>query len=380
VTNRKFNHVFTPLGSGTSGIDPIELSTIEIAQAAISEISQLSLPAVPFNLFLEQLLVSGDDWFRWISPLGQIRETKVALSGLFGRFVARAYLSRYFKFTYFDPIKSNTQNLSGWPAFKVERKPAHPGDLPDWVVATKVAANSIAIAEAKGSHNISGFQASLDAAMKQVQRVDILSNGVALAIKRYAVAARWAVQNYQGLEMPWLAVDDPQEGQRDPSDEEIGLLIRSTRLGHFSALVEGFGAGETAGILRGAKMSRPGQLQLPVAEQVQIERPHSGAKSVIGAIITPFGVRSLPRDGDLENYRLSLIAAYGDRSMLLVIDVDTLKNASLIVDDEATTKVTPIFQGDSIWAEEHVNIDGSELIPLHSVVLKRSSLLDGDVL
>ena len=30
------------------------------------------------------------------SRLGQAREVKVALSGLFGRFVARAYLERYF--------------------------------------------------------------------------------------------------------------------------------------------------------------------------------------------------------------------------------------------------------------------------------------------
>jgi len=93
----------------------IELSTGEIADAAIREICQLSLSAAPFDLLLEQLLAPADKWFRWIGPLGEIRETKTALSGLFGRFIARAYLTRYHGFAYFEPVRSETQALAGWP-------------------------------------------------------------------------------------------------------------------------------------------------------------------------------------------------------------------------------------------------------------------------
>ena len=40
--------------------------------------------------------------FIFKEPLGQAREVKAALSGLFGRFVARAYLERYFKLSIFE--------------------------------------------------------------------------------------------------------------------------------------------------------------------------------------------------------------------------------------------------------------------------------------
>lgn len=207
--------ISAPNGQGTSTESLIELTTDEIADAAIREIVQLSLSATPFDLFLEQLLVPNDTWFRWIGQLGHIRETKTALSGLFGRFIARAYLTRYFGFAYFEPVQSDTQSLAGWPSFTVKRKAD--GDLPDWVIASHAGANSIAIAEAKGSHNIAGPNSPLESARKQVNRIDVLSGQLRSSLSamlsqrdgRYT-----AIRGYMNLGWPSMIPKKANANQR----------------------------------------------------------------------------------------------------------------------------------------------------------------------
>ena len=57
---------------------------------------------------------------------------KVALSGLFGRFVARAYLERYFGMSVFAHLTQHTLTLDGREdGSKIVRLAR--GDLPDWV-------------------------------------------------------------------------------------------------------------------------------------------------------------------------------------------------------------------------------------------------------
>src|SRR5579863_10361189 len=107
MTIRTFHHTFSPFTHPLSHLGAVSISTTEIAQAGIIEIIQLALSAAPFDLLLENLLVPGDHWFKWLGPLGQIRETKTALSGLFGRFVARAYLTKFLGFTHFEPIRAD---------------------------------------------------------------------------------------------------------------------------------------------------------------------------------------------------------------------------------------------------------------------------------
>jgi hypothetical protein len=202
----------------------------------MQEITQLSLNAAPFNLFLDGLLDSETTRFKWVSQLGQVRETRTALSGLFGRFIARAYLTRYHHFGYFEPIRSDAQLLSGWPSLQIRRKQGIKGDLPDWIVAPYAGAANVAVAEAKGSHNTSGPWPSLEAAKKQVGRVDVISGQTALRVERFAVATRWAVRGDACLSEPWLVVHDPEDGERVPTPEEDGNLARLTALGHFASL------------------------------------------------------------------------------------------------------------------------------------------------
>jgi len=369
MTNRRFNHVFFPPSQGTGGLKIIELTTTEIADAAIREIVQISLSAAPFDLFVDQLLIPSDIWFRWVSPLGQIRETKTALSGLFGRFVARAYLTRYCQFRYFEPIRSDTQTLSSWPNFTVRR--VDNGDLPDWIVTTAAGANSIAIAEAKGSHNTNGYGAPLASAKSQVRRIEIMSGTTTLAIKRYAIVSRWSVQGNPNLDMPWLAVDDPEEGERPPNSNERKLLARSIALGHFAAMAEGLGATAISNALQLAKKARPGSLQLPRQELIQVEREDAHARTVLGAAITSSGIIPLPRDGDLEEFRSALQTVYGDKVMLLTIDVETLKKIDAGEFPIEGEQLAPPVGEPSFWEEERQHSDETNLIPIRLATLSR---------
>src|ERR1700742_1655850 len=132
-----------------------ELTTDEIEDAGIREV--LQTPGATFGSWaiLDALLAPTGPGspFVFREPLGQAREVKVALSGLFGRFVARAYLERYFNLSIFAHLGSRTIDLDRRRRVKVMRLSR--GDLPDWV-ACAADLSSLTVAEAKGCHDVGG--------------------------------------------------------------------------------------------------------------------------------------------------------------------------------------------------------------------------------
>lgn len=94
---RTFLHSFDPPSSSPVTGPSIDLEVSEIEDAGIREV--LQTPGVTYGSWsiLDKLLMptGAGTPFIFREPLGQSREVKVALSGLFGRFVARAYLERY---------------------------------------------------------------------------------------------------------------------------------------------------------------------------------------------------------------------------------------------------------------------------------------------
>ncbi|GJE27543.1 hypothetical protein LKMONMHP_2403 [Methylobacterium organophilum] len=363
---RNFRHRYTPAGQGTAGQDPLQLTTTEIADAAIREIVQISLGSAPFDLFLDQLLVPNVRPFRWVAQLGQIRETRTALSGLFGRFVARAYLTRYCGHRYFEPIRADLQALGGWPHFTVRKN--LPGDLPDWIVATAAGANAFAVAEAKGSHNGSGPMPSLSAAMAQARRIDIMANGSKLKVKRYAIATRWAVQGHARLQDPYLWVDDPDEGEVDPTPKDLRYIRRSIALGHYAAFAEGFGLPKTAQALLRAKLERPGRLDLPRRDQTFLSVAGGEPYPAIAAAVVPNGVIPLPRDGDLDTFGRALSTLFGERVAILAVRIDAILAADRLEEREGDALPTP--PDPSFWRLRREQGDGSEQVPLTEVTLR----------
>ena len=153
-----------------------------------------------------------------------LREVKVALSRLFGRFVARAYLERYFGLSVFVPPSRGPVVLDRRRAIEI-RKYAR-GDLPDWVAAPS-SLRELTIAEAKGSHDSSGPAKALKRAWKQAGRVDILSGGRRATVKRMAIVTRWGVRR-DGPREPWISVRDPiDEGDAMEPDEAEAYTVGS---------------------------------------------------------------------------------------------------------------------------------------------------------
>src|SRR5258708_17206788 len=95
---RTFAHSFDPASANPIKGPVAELTTDEIEDAGIREVLQTPGATLGSWAILDALLVPTGPGspFVFREPLGQAREVKVALSGLFGRFVARAYLERYF--------------------------------------------------------------------------------------------------------------------------------------------------------------------------------------------------------------------------------------------------------------------------------------------
>jgi hypothetical protein len=381
---RSFNYQLTGVPKPVSG--NLDLDTDDIADAAIREITQLSLNASPFGFLLEELLVTGDPRFRWVSALGHVRETKTALSGLFGRFVARAYLEAKQGYAYFAPIVDDDQRLSftGLKARRNLDRYGRPvgGDRPDWAIGGPA---GVAIAEAKGTYNEKGPAAPLKAATVQAQRFAFAAGPTVLTTKRWAVASRWAVDGSANLQEPHLAVHDPEDGERDPTPEEAVALSRGVALAHHAALLGGMGLTETASAVRQAIASKPGQLKLPPSERI-VRRLADGREAVVyGMIVTPFGFIRLPAEASPETRAQAASDLSDGQASLLSVGADALQaidagagssspaaKALAVAIQSALNALPPPGDGD-FWRRGRRGRDGTEWAPLEQTQLSRPS-------
>ena len=237
---RTFRHEFCPYGDNPIPGPNVELTVEEIEDAALREV--LQAPGAPFGSWaiLDRLLEPTGDHTPFIfrEPLGQSREVKVALSGLFGRFVARAYLEKYFGLSIFAHVTESRLLLNSSHEIEVVRRGG--GDLPDWV-ACNASIRNLTVAEAKGSHNLSGPKQALRTAWDQAKRIDIKIGARRVTVKRLAVATRWGMTGERPAD-PWISVRDPvDKGDPVTPDEEGAILVgvarhhvanMVTRLGH----------------------------------------------------------------------------------------------------------------------------------------------------
>ncbi|WP_291618391.1 hypothetical protein [Bradyrhizobium sp.] len=179
-------------------------------------------------------------------PLGQAREVKVALSGLFGRFVARAYLERYFKLSIFAHLGSRIIDLDRRKKIKVKRLAR--GDLPDWIACASDL-SSLTVAEAKGCHDVGGPAKALDRAWAQAKRIDVTVKDRKVSVKRIAIATRWGMAA-SGPSDAFLSARDPvDEGDPIEPEDQESLFIGLLRL-HIANLIKPLGHAELAGALQ----------------------------------------------------------------------------------------------------------------------------------
>jgi len=204
--------------------------------------------------------------FVFREPLGQAREVKVALSGLFGRFVARAYLERYFNLSIFAHLGNRTIDLDRRRKVRITRLSR--GDLPDWIACASDL-SSLTVAEAKGCHDVGGPAKALDRAWAQARRIDVTAQGRKVTVKRIAIATRWGMAT-AGPADACLSVRDPmEEGEPHTQEEKDALFIGMLRL-HIANLIKPLGHAELAGALRNLTLQ-----SFPRRPQGEVERARS---------------------------------------------------------------------------------------------------------
>jgi hypothetical protein len=240
-----FHHNFEPSSATVLGAS-VDLTTREIEDAGLREILQTPGAALGNWDLLDALLEPGHLDFVFREPLGQAREVKTALSGLFGRFVARAYATRHLMYSHYQHIYRPPMRLTGPTRGEVRRVVGSRGDLPDWAVWSGT--HGLGIIEAKGCHDTKGPQAALGRAYKQAERAEIVVGGRLAPFKRYAIATRWGFASPLAT-VPKLAVKDPQiEGDGVTPDETQALGLGIVRR-HCASLLGRLGYAELANAL-----------------------------------------------------------------------------------------------------------------------------------
>ena len=244
---RTFLHSFDPVSASPITGPTVDLTVAEIEDAGIREV--LQTPGATYGAWsiLDTLLMptGAGTPFIFKEPLGQAREVKVAMSGLFGRFVARAYLERYFNLSIFAHLGSKTIDLDGRRRVKVKRLSR--GDLPDWIACASDL-SSLTVAEAKGCHDVAGPAAALARAWAQAGRINVTARGRKVTVKRIAIATRWGMA-FSGPAEAQLSVKDPvDEGEQVKPQEKDALFIGMLRL-HIANLIRPLGHVELADAL-----------------------------------------------------------------------------------------------------------------------------------
>lgn len=238
-----FQHDFQP-PSGTLLGATVDLATREIEDAGLREVLQAPGASLGTWSILNALLEPCGE-FRFREPLGKSREVKTALSGLFGRFVARAYAERYLRFTNFAHIHSPPMLLDARRDAEVLRVRGCRGDLPDWVAW---APRKLAIIEAKGCHDNKGPQTRLGKAYEQAERAEIRVGGRLARFRRYAIATRWGIGGPKPTES-MLHVRDPDNDAEDVTPAELDAVGIGVVRRHIAALMKPLGQSELSGAL-----------------------------------------------------------------------------------------------------------------------------------
>lgn len=245
---RTLIHSFDPPAASPVAGPTVDLEVSDIEDAGIREVLQTPGAAYGAWSILDALLTptGAGTPFIFKEPLGQAREVKVALSGLFGRFVARAYLERYFNLSIFAHLSSRIIDLDRRRKIRVKRLSR--GDLPDWIACASDL-SSLTVAEAKGCHDAGGPAKALARAWTQAGRIDVTANDRKVTVKRIAIATRWGMAA-AGPADAHLSVRDPlDEGDPiDPTDKDT-LFIGLLRL-HIANLIKPLGHAELAGALQ----------------------------------------------------------------------------------------------------------------------------------
>jgi hypothetical protein len=362
---RTFLHSFDPPSASPITGTTVDLDVAEIEDAGIREVLQTPGAAYGAWSILDALLAPTGVGTPFIfrEPLGQAREVKVALSGLFGRFVARAYLERYFNLSIFAHLGSQTIDLDRRRKVKIRRLSR--GDLPDWIACASDQ-SSLTVAEAKGCHDRGGPAKALARAWAQAGRIDVTAQGRKVTVKRIAIATRWGMA-VAGPAEAHLSVKDPlDEGEPIEPQDKDALFIGMLRL-HIANLIRPLGHAELAGALyRLTQQPFPRRLQadLDLARSALDAAPvgEVNKKAVMGGLVGGIVTRAGPvTDTDIMPGDQEALARLNLRPVFVGVERDLIRAA---IDAEPQTVRTRLTQ--SVRPDDFARPDraGGWIVPL----------------
>lgn len=324
-----FAHQFTA-ANGTKTTNSISLTVQEIENAAVLEVLQSPGATLGHWQFLGALLDPTVATFSFQQPLGHAREVKTAISGLFGRFVARAYATRHLGLTHFAHVRKPPMPLGGMMRGQLRRVPNRRGDMPDWVAWGSTV--GMAIVEAKGCHDIKGPQAALDRAYIQANRAEIRVGRRPAPFKRYAIATRWGFTSPK-VSAPMLWVRDPDE-DGEINDAEMESLQVAMARWHIGALMLSLGH-EALGkplleLTRQRFKNRVGDAQrralaaLKEAGPVMVEGDNAPDVPLVGGYVGRTGHLN---SAELEDSELEILRKLDLRPTFVGVELDAIKQA-----------------------------------------------------
>ena len=362
---RTFLHSFDPPADSPVTGATVDLTVADIEDAGIREVLQTPGAAYGAWSILEALLTptGAGTPFIFNEPLGQAREVKVALSGLFGRFVARAYLERYFNLSIFAHLGSRVFDLDR--RRKVTIKRLSRGDLPDWIACSSDL-SSLTVAEAKGCHDAGGPAKALARAWAQAGRIDIMAQGRKVTVKRIAVATRWGMA-MAGPADAHLSVQDPvDEGEPIEPVEKDALFVGLLRL-HIANLIRPLGHVYLANALyRLTNQPFAGRLQsdlqaaralLDAAPIREVEKA-SATGGLIGGIVTRAG---LVTDTDVAPADQEALVRLNLRPVFVGIERDLVRVAIDADPEGMRTRLTQTVRPDEFARPDGA---GGWIVPL----------------
>ena len=362
---RTFLHSFDPPADSPVTGATVDLTVADIEDAGIREVLQTPGAAYGAWSILEALLTptGAGTPFIFKEPLGQAREVKVALSGLFGRFVARAYLERYFNLSIFAHLGSRVIDLDR--RRKVTIKRLSRGDLPDWI-ACPSDLSALTVAEAKGCHDAGGPAKALARAWAQAGRIDITAQGRKVTVKRIAVATRWGMA-MAGPADAHLSVQDPvDEGEPIEPVEKDALFVGLLRL-HIANLIRPLGHVDLANALyRLTNQPFAGRLQsdlqaaralLDAAPIREVEKA-SATGGLIGGIVTRAG---LVTDTDVAPADQEALVRLNLRPVFVGIERDLVRVAIDADPEGMRTRLTQTVRPDEFARPDGA---GGWIVPL----------------
>jgi len=247
------------------------------------------------------MIAAGHD-LRWReNGPGVGRDARIAYSGLFGRYMARAYLTANEDVRVLVPLDEAKRMFVGTP-FSIRKCPPGHGLEADWIGLD--GRRRLVIAEAKGSFDKGVRTWSgpdrlpdvLHTALGQAQRTAVFGTSFAGALpaKRWAIASRWA--NEENGHCPTVLAWDPDEGELD--DDDYGALARLLHRVDVEEVLKSLGH---AGAMDTVS-ARPPSPRLPGDIWLRVgDRPVAPG---FAAVLGPVGIYPLRSKDDLDRVRL----------------------------------------------------------------------------